>query len=201
MKKGGLLVLIIVLVLLFVMAGCSNPGKTGKLQTTPESIPPTSSKGAQQNSTNSQPKAVTINESKELTENDMKIGKLFIGESLAKVQQYFGKPTVITIVHGNGAPQWEYIDQKFTVGGDHVFSINASGVNLGSTPRGIHIGSKEQDVRKAYPNAEWGRYNFPNMLEGFDKSKDGKYDIAFFISKNSDTLSRIILTNEIPSIY
>ncbi len=193
MNKSGLLVLIIVL--LVVMTGCSAPEKTGKLQTAPESRA-TSSNGAQQNSTNNQPK-VTINESKELTEKDMRIGKLFLGENLTKVQQDFGKPKVITIVHGIGDPQWEYPDQGLIVGGDLVFIINVSSVNLGSTPRGIHIGSKEQDVREAYPNAEWDRNTDSDLLEGFDKSSDGKYEITFFISKKSGALSRIVLTNEI----
>jgi hypothetical protein len=123
----------------------------------------------------------------------MKIGKLFIGESLANVRQDFGKPAITTIVHGNGAPQLEYTGRGFTVGGDPVFIIDVSSRDLGGTIRGIQIGSKEQDVRQAYPNARWVQ----NNTQLFAESGDKKYSITFFISQ--DSVKRMILTDEVPT--
>lgn len=138
------------------------------------------------------PSMGTISESKELTKADMKVDKLSIGQILASVQQDYGKPTKTSIIHGNGAPQWEYTDRGFTVGGDPVFSIVVSSKYLGCTSRGIQIGSKEQDVRQAYPNIRWVQDN----TQLFDESKDKKYSIDFFISKG--IVSKIIVTDENP---
>jgi len=138
----------------------------------------------------------TPSQSKELTKDDLKIGKLFIGESLADVQKDFGKPTVKTIVHGIGAPQWEYPNLRFSVGGDPLFTIDVSSKDLGSTPNGIHIGSTEQEVQKAYPDAK----EVQNNTQLFVQSKDSRgfttLDIDFFISEGN--VSRIIMDNDNP---
>lgn len=89
----------------------------------------------------------------ELTMDDLKIGKLFIGESLDNIQKDFGEPKAKTIVHGIGDPQWEYPDLGLTIGGGPAWTIR-SYKDIGSTPRGIHIGSTEREVRKAYPTAK-----------------------------------------------
>lgn len=136
----------------------------------------------------------------ELTMNDMKIGKLFIGESMDNTQKDFGEPKVKTIVHGNGSPQWEYPDLGLTIWGFPVWNIR-SYKNIGNTPRGIHIGSTEQEVRKAYPTAkEVGPDNATSNSNNFNDSTQSdftlqacspeinshhgsQFSIAFFIFK------------------
>lgn len=131
-----------------------------------------------------------------LTMGDLKIGKLLIGESLADIRQEFGEPKIKTIVQGNGAPQWEYTDQKFTVGGDPVFMINVSSESIGSTPKGILVGSTEHEVRQAYPNAEWTQNGTQSFVQSYDSRGFTLLDIGFSISNGK--VSRIIIENQNP---
>ncbi|MFD1677417.1 hypothetical protein [Alicyclobacillus fodiniaquatilis] len=129
---------------------------------------------------------------RQLTESDMKIGHLYIGQKLSDVQSVYGTPSTKTIVHGNGAPQWEYSKQGITVGGSSVFIIVVSDGFSGSTPRGIHIGSTEEAVKMAYPT-------YKTVLGGsqlFVESPDKKYDIDFFMKQGKVT--QITLANEKP---
>ncbi|WP_176786173.1 hypothetical protein [Desulfosporosinus hippei] len=133
-----------------------------------------------------------ISEPKELTKTDLSVGKLFIGQTSESVRKEFGEPTIMSILHGNGAPQWEYSSQGLTVGGDPVFLIIVTNKSTGTTPRGIQIGSSEEDVQQAYPNAKRVQYNTQLFVE----SEDKQYTMAFFFSEG--TVTDIILTNEMP---
>ncbi|WP_213621455.1 hypothetical protein [Paenibacillus sp. J22TS3] len=64
----------------------------------------------------------------------------------------FGEPSEKTIVHGIGDPEWIYKKQGFSVSLDPVYAIQATSPFSGSTPRGIKIGSTEEEVKKAYPD-------------------------------------------------
>ena len=137
-------------------------------------------------------KPILLNESKALTKSDMKVGKLYIGQTLASVQQNFGEPIHKTIVHGIGDPQWEYPNQGFTVGGDPIWKIDVSRKYSGNTTRGIHIGNTEKDVRQAYPNIRWVQQD----SQLFEESKDKHYYIDFSIVQGK--VSEISLAKENP---
>ncbi|PWI55177.1 hypothetical protein [Sulfoacidibacillus thermotolerans] len=147
---------------------------------------------ASTNTTSSQHKTTVTTTNRQLTKSDMKIGKLYIGQQLSDVQAMYGKPSTKTIVHGNGAPQWEYSKKGFVVGGNPVFTIMVSGQFLGSTPRGIHIGSTEEAVKKSYPTYK--------MVQGgsqlFVESSNKEFSMDFGLKDGKVT--RIILTNENP---
>lgn len=130
------------------------------------------------------------------TADDLSIGKLYIGEKLADVQQEFGEPDVKTIVHGNGAPQWEYAGLGLRVGGDPVFIIDVSKSGLGNTPKGLSIGSTEQEVRQAYPNAEWTQNHTQLSIRSNDPSGFAQFSMVFYLSNGK--VSRMIMENQNP---
>ncbi|MDR3542037.1 MAG: hypothetical protein P4L69_13865 [Desulfosporosinus sp.] len=128
----------------------------------------------------------------ELTFGDMKIGNLAIGQTLESVQSKFGNPELKTIAHGNGAPQWEYNKQGFIVDGSLIWMIRDSNGFLGSTPRGIHIGSTEQDVKNAYPFLK----SVQKGTQLFGETVDKKYNIDFMLSQG--IVSQIVVSNDNP---
>ncbi|MFB5191702.1 hypothetical protein [Alicyclobacillus fastidiosus] len=128
----------------------------------------------------------------QLTKTGMKIGHLYIGQELSNVQAVYGKPSAKTIVHGNGAPQWEYSKQGFTVGGSPVWTITVTNGFSGSTPRGIHIGSTEIEVKKAYPMYKMVQDNTQVFVESSDK----EYSIDFVLKNGKVT--QVTLANEKP---
>lgn len=113
-----------------------------------------------------------------LTLADMKIGKLYIGQTLKSVESEFGKPTVKTIAHGLGTPQWQYTSQGFWINGFPVWEIYVSAGFTGSTPRGIHIGSTLREAEKAYPTLKW----YPKSYQLAGQTPNNKYSMGILIS-------------------
>ena len=127
-----------------------------------------------------------------LTASDLKIGHLFIEQKLNSVRAFYDKPTITSIVHGNGAPQWNYAKKGFSVGGSPVFTIIARLGFSGSTPRGIHIGSTTERVKQAYPMAHWVQHH----TQLFAQTPNHKFSIDFQITRG--TVTTIVLTNNNP---
>ncbi len=165
------------------LAGCGvSPQASGS--TRPKS--PSVSSGA--TTTKNQPKQGYI------TENDLKIGHLFIGQTFASVQATYGPPTIKTVAQGNGSPQWDYPRQGFKIVGPKLFSIAVTQGFVGQTPRGIHLGSTEQSVLRAYPMVKKSFHN----TQLFAASKDdlNQYNIDFVLSHG--VVTEIIMNNEKP---
>lgn len=122
-----------------------------------------------------------------LAKTDMKIGKLYLGEKLRSVQKQYGRPNIKTIVHGQGGSRWEYTKLGFSLDGNPTWQIEVSNSKIGSTPRGVHVGSNEVSVKKAYPKL---KSTYPNQL--FEQENGYAIDFMF---KNG-VVSKVILVNE-----
>ena len=115
-------------------------------------------------------------ENKPLTKEDLKIGEIRIGDTLKKVKEIYGEPSEKTIVHGQGAPQWNYESQGLSFLGETIWAINAYDSFKGSTSRGIKNGDSIEKVKKAYPDV----YTYPAYKShDFLVQKDGDYSITF----------------------
>lgn len=110
---------------------------------------------------------------KPLTRADMKIGDVQLGEASKELIEKFGEPSQKTIVHGIGDPEWIYKKQGFSVSLDPVWAIRATSPFSGSTPRGIKIGSTEEEVKTAYPDV----FVSDNLL--VQNSTDRVYQLVF----------------------
>ncbi|KEQ25426.1 M56 family metallopeptidase [Paenibacillus tyrfis] len=117
---------------------------------------------------------------KPLSYADMAIGDIKIGDSGESIVERYGNPSKKTIVHGNGAPEWIYEKHGFFVDVDPVWAIRVTSPFKGSTSRGIHIGSKEEEVKKAYPDSYFNSNGFTGLVQN---STDGTYQIVFELEK------------------
>jgi hypothetical protein len=130
-----------------------------------------------------------------LTEKDMMIGDLRIGQSPDEVKQKLGQPSEESISHGIGDPLWIYKEKGIELNlGEAVWAIRVKSPFLGKTPRDIGIDSSVQDVVKAYPEAKQVKGSGDSQrLE--QKSANNKYAIMFTIEKNKVT--QIALTMDL----
>ncbi|MFM9329881.1 hypothetical protein [Paenibacillus mesotrionivorans] len=130
-----------------------------------------------------------------LTEKDMMIGDLKIGQSPNEVKQKLGKPTEESISHGIGDPLWIYKEKGLELNlGEAVWAIRVNSPFLGKTPRDIGIGSTKIDVATAYPEAKEVKGNGDSQrLE--QKSANNKYSIIFTLEK--DKVTHIALTMDL----
>lgn len=62
-----------------------------------------------------------------------------------------------------------------------VWQIRVTHPFKGITPRGIHIGSTEEEVKKAYPDSG----SDPSLSRLFQNSSDGNYQIVFDLKTTS----------------
>lgn len=116
-----------------------------------------------------------------LTASDLNLSGLKLGEPLSTAQKLYGKPAMKTILHGNGAPVWIYKSRGLTLYGPKIWSIILTVPNTNKTARGIHIGSTEAEVLKAYPNIHVYRHPDGDYLILY--SSDRQYLIAFNMIK------------------
>lgn len=130
-----------------------------------------------------------------LTEKEMMIGDLKIGQSPDEVKQKLGQPSEESISHGIGDPLWIYKEKGIELNlGEEVWAIRVKSPFPGITPREIGVGSTEQDVVKAYPEAKQVKGNGDSQrLE--QKSANNKYSIIFTIEKSKVT--QIALTMDL----
>lgn len=117
---------------------------------------------------------------KPLSYADMAIGDIKMGDSSESISERYGKPSKKTIVHGNGAPEWIYEKHGFFVDIDPVWAIRVTSPFKGSTPRGIHIGSTEEEVKKAYPDSYFNANGLTGLVQN---STDGAYQVVFELEK------------------
>lgn len=132
----------------------------------------------------------TPSEGHVLTEKDMAIGDLSIGLSAEEVERIFGKPSQETITHGIGDPLWIYKEKgiELSLGGE-VWAIRVKSPFSATTPRGIGVGSTEEEVKSAYPEAKQllntANNGANHALE--QKSPDNKYTLQFTIEDSRVT--------------
>jgi hypothetical protein len=122
-----------------------------------------------------------------LTEKDMIIGDLKIGQSPNEVKQKLSQPSEESISHGIGDPLWIYKEKGIELNlGEAVCAIRVKSPYLEKTPRDIGIGSTKQDVATAYPEAKEVKGSGDSQrLE--QKSANNKYSIIFTLEKNKVT--------------
>ncbi|WP_407308492.1 hypothetical protein [Desulfosporosinus sp. SB140] len=180
---------------ILLLGGCSgNVSNTSKTQVSEQgkNNPENTQKDTNQNSNTAFSQTPVNSKTNELMFSDMKVGDLTLGQTLESVQSKFGDPELKTIAHGNGDPQWEYNKQGFVVIGSRIWKIRVFSGFAGSTPRGIHIGSTEQDVKNAYP--------FLKLVQKgtqlFGETSDKKYSIDFMLSQG--IVTQIIMSDENP---
>lgn len=82
-----------------------------------------------------------------------------------------------------------------TIGGDPVWTIRVAHKDLGSTPGGIHIGSTDQEVQKAYPTAQWVQNNTQLFVKTDLPNGSTAFDITFFVAGSN--VSEMIITKEL----
>ena len=130
-----------------------------------------------------------------LSVKDLMIGDLNIGQTPDEIKQKLGQPPEESISHGIGEPIWIYKEKGIELNlGGFVWGIRVKSPFLGKTPRDIGIGSTEQDVVKAYPEAKLIKGNGDSQgLE--QKSANNKYAIMFTVEKNKVT--QIALTMDL----
>lgn len=95
------------------ISGVGSPSSSGIVGGAESSLPKSGSSGMSASSAS--PDTVVSDQTTgaatqpgELTMDDLKIGKLSVGEKLENVQQDFGEPKVKTIVHGIGDPNGNF---------------------------------------------------------------------------------------------
>lgn len=161
---------------LILLAACSNPKPTGQETT-----------GSAANNPQSEAPG------NELTEQDMKLGQLAIGQTMDKVRELLGEPSEETIAHGIGDPEWIYKDKGLEIdGGGYVWGIHATSPFSGVTPRNIGIGSTVDEVKKAYPAIETSALDEGILIQ---KSTDNKYMLQFSIK--DDKVAFIVLVQDL----
>lgn len=125
-----------------------------------------------------------------LSPTDMRVGDLMMGMNVSVIKNMYGSPSSTTFAQegGGSVPQLNYSKQGFSISGPTVWQITVFNGFIGSTPRGIHIGSSKQAVQKAYPN-------LLKLTNGslYAQSPGFNNGIEFYFS--GDKVSKITLTN------
>lgn len=120
---------------------------------------------------------------------DLRIGDIKIGDSSDSLIQRYGEPSSKSIVHGIGDPEWTFKKAGFTVFLDPVWGIRMTSPFKGSTPRGIHIGSTEEEVESAYPDSERVSDGFNGLVQ---YSTDHVYQLSFVIKDGKVSVISLI---------
>lgn len=110
-----------------------------------------------------------------LTASDLQLARLKLGATLSTAQKLYGKPTMKTILHGNGAPVWVYKFRGLALYGPKIWGIILTAPNTNKTVRGIHVGSTESEVLTAYPKIHVYRHSNGDSLVQY--SSDRRYFI------------------------
>lgn len=163
---------IIVLVILITVIGCSDNSKTSN---------------SNQEANNSKQQEAK----KPLLEDELYIGDISIGDSIKQIKNIYGEPNEKTIVHGQGDNLWIYSSEGFSVAfGNKIWGITVFEPFRGNTSRGIKIGSSLEELKKAYPDIR----ETHNVLS--QNSNDMKYQINFEVKNNK--VNNISLNKTIP---
>lgn len=125
----------------------------------------------------------------------VQIGNLKLGQNFAEVQKLYGKPTTKTTAHGEGGPEWIYSKLGLNLGGDPLWKITVSDPFKGALPSGIHIGSSEHEVQKAYPHATV--HHLSGETSVTEQSSDKQYNL--YITLSNGKVSSIIIEASTPS--
>ncbi|MBU5445583.1 M56 family metallopeptidase [Paenibacillus sp. MSJ-34] len=128
---------------------------------------------------------------KPLSYNDLKIGDIQIGDTSDSLMERYGDPSKKTTVHGIGDPEWIFEKYGITVFLDPVWAIRVTNPFSGSTPRGIRIGSTEDEVKKAYPDS-FPDSDFNRLVQN---STDGVYQLVFVLKNRA--VSAIFLQKDL----
>jgi hypothetical protein len=131
---------------------------------------------------------------KPLSYADLRIGDIKIGDTSESLIQRYGEPSSKTTVRGIGDPEWTFKKAGVTVFLEAVWSIRVTSPFKGSTPRGIHIGSTEEEVRVAYPDSELVSGAFNGLVQN---STDHVYQLSFTIvdgKVNAISLNKDLVT-------
>lgn len=81
------------------------------------------------------------------------IGRLRLGAKAAEVRALLGPPTIETIAHGQGGPQWEYDNGtivRFGTDAGTVWEIIVRAANTGRTAENFAIGDSREAFASAY---------------------------------------------------
>lgn len=125
----------------------------------------------------------------------VQIGNLKLGKTFSEVQKLYGLPTTKTTAHGEGGPEWIYNKLGLNLGGDPLWQITVASPFSGALPSGIHIGSSEHEVQKAYPHATV--HHLSGETSFTEQSSDKQYNL--YISVSNGKVSSITVEASTPS--
>jgi stress-induced morphogen len=124
---------------------------------------------------------------------DLQIGALRLGDPLDNAIRAYGQPKHKTTTHGVGTPEWVY--PGVIIDGDPIWKLTATSASVGSTPRGIHVGSSLVALQKAYPTLQQHSTPGGGLYLSMNHDKN-MFTLGFAVQKG--VVTQIVITKNMP---